>query len=331
MGQFLAAIPSVLSEVTNVGGETNAAQTQHGTIDEATAPRSNSSDESSIKEDSASISDQGATEAGQLPSDPIDIAGSIDPDAPLPVGSDDPIRRWCTGLPPKRTYLPVSPVRSSIRLSRRSTLSHNPELDHQLRTAMEAYKGKSFLRLSVRTLHRLSPLWKGEKPLADFTIFERIIIDKDINNVQADHVVAAMERVGAHCKVLVIIAPIKTSEFGDVFNREAGNINTSNDWKKIMSYFSNVKAVVFEIPSEQPNALTRDTYKNFSRAIAEAKFTQRPTIRIWVPKPAVPDLNLDYVNAALLKWMAATSSSSPASSSSSAYSSSSSEVSDMEM
>ncbi|KAF2640346.1 hypothetical protein P280DRAFT_33828 [Massarina eburnea CBS 473.64] len=238
------------------------------------------------------------SEAVQILSSPIDI--KVVEDADMSV-NDDPNRKWCTGLPPKSSYLPVSPIRSTRRvrgpMTRRSTLAEKPELDYILRAAMEMHNGKLHLPLSADSLHRLSSLWKGEKPIADYTIFERIVIES-INMVHADHFISALECVGSLCKHLLIIVPINTSEYGDVFDWKADNTSTANDWATIFKYFCDIRSVTLEVPAGEPDALTQETYRQFHKAISRATFLKEPIVNISAPRTAILQLHPDMVDAA---------------------------------
>ncbi|CAI6335474.1 unnamed protein product [Periconia digitata] len=169
--------------------------------------------------------------------------------------------------------------------SRRSTLSDQPELDKHLRESMVTYDGLLYLPMSSTTLHHLSPFWKGLKPIAKLDeIFERVLINKDINKVHADHVVAALERVGMHCKHLVVLSPIHTAELGEVFNREIDNLDDpSSDWSKIFKCFPNLESVTFKHPDDEPLDLVEDTLKSFQRAIITAGYPSTFKIHISAP------------------------------------------------
>lgn len=194
------------------------------------------------------------------------------------------LRKWCTGLPPKQSLLRRlhdSPPRA--RLTRRSTLADRPELDHLLATALESHEGNTHLPLTFHTIRRLSPFWKGAKPIANYSIFERLLLNKDVNQVHADDVVAALKLIGPHCKHLVIVAPIHTSEYGDVFNRETRNINTGNDWEKILACFPNLETVLFQHPGNEPTELQRNTFFNFQRAVCSTQLKKLKTVKFSGP------------------------------------------------
>lgn len=207
------------------------------------------------------------------------------------------MREWCTGYPPKAPFLgaiPDSPPRAS--LSRRSTLADRPELDHQLAETMVFYHGYKCLPLTVHTIHRLSPFWKGVKPIANYGLFKRVIIDKEINFVHPDHAIAALTRIGQHCKHLVIIAPIHTSDLGDVFNREALNINTGNDWDEILRCLPNLDYVTFEHPEDESAELTRKTYTAFVQALSGADSEYIKSVNVRIPPRVMASLNVNVAN-----------------------------------
>lgn len=199
----------------------------------------------------------------------IDSGSDSDDSIPDIVNARADLRKWCTGQPPKKSFL-GSDGRLPARLpfTRRSTLAEKPELDILLAATKKMYNGHMYLPLSAQTVHRLSPYWKGEKPIADTKIFECIMMTHEVNGVHADHVVSALERIGAHCEHLLVVSPIQTSELGNVFNREAGDIAPGNDWEHILSCFPNLKRLVFVHPLDEPVMLSRGTFYALHTAVA---------------------------------------------------------------
>ncbi|KAF2676519.1 hypothetical protein K458DRAFT_181151 [Lentithecium fluviatile CBS 122367] len=203
-------------------------------------------------------------------------------------------REWCTGHPPKPSGF------DHFMKSRRSTLANKLELDDHLKTSVVPYESHLYLLLNDHNVARLSPFWKREKPIADLSIFERLLLTKDINKAHADHAVAAIKRIGDYVKHLVIVAPIHTTELGDVFNREEGDINTGNDWDKILECFPNLETVTFDHPEEEPSDLTRSTFHNFQRAVNAAKIDSLENVIMNVPgqiSNEFPSNAIDYPQA----------------------------------
>ncbi|KAF2821673.1 hypothetical protein CC86DRAFT_358652 [Ophiobolus disseminans] len=187
------------------------------------------------------------------------------------------LRKWCTGQPPKRLYFKSDRGRAlppRFRMSRRNTLGDRPELDILLAATKVEYNGHSYLPLTAQTIHRLDPFFKGAKPLADMKVFECIIINQEVNGVHADHVVTALERIGEHCKHLLVMSPVQTSELGNVFAREAGLINTGNDWDAILECFPNVNYIAFVHDLEKPVGFSRNTFRGLQTAVANRQATQ---------------------------------------------------------
>ncbi|KAH7356349.1 hypothetical protein BKA66DRAFT_473698 [Pyrenochaeta sp. MPI-SDFR-AT-0127] len=104
-------------------------------------------------------------------------------------------------------------------------------------------------------------------------IFDCIMLNYEINNAHADHVVNALERIGTRCKRLLVIAPIHTSELGNVFNREMGNIDPGNDWNHILRCFPNLKCLIFVHPLNEPEEISRATYLALRSAITRRQAT----------------------------------------------------------
>lgn len=189
---------------------------------------------------------------------------------PAPTLRGNPgLRNWCTGYPPKKSYLSSErEFLPRIHMSRRNTLADKPELDHLLAATKIDYKGHSYLPLTATTVHRLDPFFKGAKPIADMKIFKCIIINQEINGVHADHVVAALERIGEHCKHLLVMSPVQTSELGNVFAREVNNVSTGNDWDAILGCFPNVNYIAFVHDINTPVGFSRSTFRGLKAAVA---------------------------------------------------------------
>lgn len=179
------------------------------------------------------------------------------------------LRKWCSGQPPKRLFLSSDrALPPRIRMSRRNTLADKPELDMLLAATKVEYNGHSYLPLTAQTIYRLDPFFKGAKPLADMKLFKCIVITQEVNGVHADHVVAALERIGEHCKHLLVMSPIQTSELGNVFAREAGLINPGNDWDAILGCFPNLNYVAFIHDVKEPVGFSRNTFRGLRAAVA---------------------------------------------------------------
>jgi hypothetical protein len=148
---------------------------------------------------------------------------------------------------------------------------------------MTSYEGTLHLPMTSAVVKQLSPLWKESKPVANFKLFERILINRDVNKVHADHVVAALERIGEHCKHLVVVSPIDTAELGEVFQRDLSTMDASNgDWDKIFKCFPNLVSVTYSHPDEEPVDLMVHTFKSFQRAVKNAGYKSLD-IRVLAP------------------------------------------------
>ncbi|KAH7064415.1 hypothetical protein BKA63DRAFT_496752 [Paraphoma chrysanthemicola] len=206
------------------------------------------------------------------------FASNSEADQEVYLESADPepdLRKWCTGQPPKKSFL-GSDTKFFARLpiTRRSTLADKPELDNLLAASKIDYRGHSFVPLTARVIHNLSPYWKGEKPVADTKVFECLLINQEVNKVHADHVVAALQRIGEHCKHLLVVSPIQTSDLGSVFIREQGDIEPGNDWEHLLQCFPNLKYLAFVHDVKEPVDLTRGTFYALHAAVANRQAAQ---------------------------------------------------------
>jgi hypothetical protein len=234
----------------------------------------------------SSSTDEGTSESEEEIPDPLDQG-------------EKALRKWCTGQPPKKSFL-GSGGRLSARLpfARRSTLADKPELDVTLALTKTAYNGHLYLPLTARTIHRLSPYWKGEKPIADTKLFDCMMITHEINGVHADHVVAALQRIGTHCKHLLVVSPVQTSELGNVFNREAGNITAGNDWDCILACFPSLRYLAFIHPINEPVELSRGTLSALHMAVAKRQAAQQlKRFEYDGPVQLITDLHHDMASA----------------------------------
>lgn len=188
---------------------------------------------------------------------------------------NDDLRKWCHGQPPKPSYLTGNTgLPTRFRMSRRNTMADKPELDLLLAATKVWYNGHAFLPLTAQTIHRLDPFFKGAKPLADLSLFKCIIINQEINSVHADHVVTALERIGEYCKHLLVMSPVQTSELGNVFAREAGNISPGNDWDGILGCFPNLEYLAFVHDVGESVVLSRNTFRGLKQAVANRQAIQ---------------------------------------------------------
>lgn len=251
------------------------------------------------------------TNSGRLPgpdpvvrSEPINIKPKINPLQGLTsndIGissagnnSELTLRNWCQGHPPRHSFLGSDHQFSPrSRPPRRSTIADKVELDSALYGAMTAYGDHDYLPVNPYTVHLLSKHTNGAKPVADKTIFSMLLINGEINNVYAEHVIAALESIGEHVKDLVIIAPINTTEFGDAFKRDSLDVNTGSDWENILKHFPNLKSLTFEHSKNLSIDLTRETFCAIHCALANGILPQLENVRLDVPPQVLTNLRAD--------------------------------------
>ncbi|KAJ8118843.1 hypothetical protein OPT61_g248 [Boeremia exigua] len=199
----------------------------------------------------------------------INIDGTECTDFAFPpiVSQDSIFREYCRSQPPRRSFLDgQAPPR--LRISRRSTLADRPELDSQLEGALFQREEKRFLPVDSVTVYRLVPYLNGSKPLANVSIFERLLINRDTNKVPAKLFIAALEKIGLYCEHLVIVAPFHTIEFSYMNGDEVGNPEPGSDWGKILECLPNVRKITFEDQTKESTPLTRDTFFSLNFALA---------------------------------------------------------------
>ncbi|KAH6643673.1 hypothetical protein C7974DRAFT_407395 [Boeremia exigua] len=171
------------------------------------------------------------------------------------------LRAFCSGHPPKQSFLESD---SAFYKARRSTLADNPELDVQLKASMVQYKAESFLPLNFKSVRLITQYLNGSKPLAYIHVFSRLLITSETNDVRAGLFIAALERIGLHCKHLAVLAPFHTVEFKDMSYNEAGR---HGDWRKILECLPNIRKITFEDQIEQPTPLRQSTFHSLVYAL----------------------------------------------------------------
>jgi hypothetical protein len=186
------------------------------------------------------------------------------------------LEKWCAGQPPKKSYLnPDGSFSSRFPLTRRSTIADMPELDHLIDASRVYYKGEKYLPITAATVHRLSPYYRGAKPMADMKVFERVMITREINGVPADHVTAALERIGEHTEHLLVVAPVHTSELDNVFARQYDDVSPGSDWDHLLTCMPNLKYVTFVHPDDESVELSCKTFFALQLAVANRQSSQQ--------------------------------------------------------
>lgn len=92
----------------------------------------------------------------------------------------------------------------------------------------------------MKNVRRLLVLWKGAAPVANFGLFKRLIITKDINTSHISHYLETLEFIGHHCEHLIVAGPVQISEHPDL------NIGTGDEWGQVMERFPNVISISYE-------------------------------------------------------------------------------------
>lgn len=194
---------------------------------------------------------------------------SVDADA---IDSDELLRKWASGLPPKKSFLdprdPGTPARFEV--ARRAASPDKDELDILLKATMVDFEDFKYLPITITNVNLLYPIWEETLPIANIEIFNGIMIDKEVNAIHADGVMEALGQIGEHCHRLLISAPVSTSELGDVFCREEGDVNTGNDWDHLLRCLPNLEQLVF---IHSPAGLTGGSERalNFLRSAVERR------------------------------------------------------------
>lgn len=108
-------------------------------------------------------------------------------------------------------------------------LADKPELDTVLKVHMIQFKDEEFLPIDCNTVHLLYQYLNGSKPLAHTCLFERLLFNKQANEVRVGLFVKVLENVGMHCDHLAVITPFHPIEFGSALKYEDSNPEPDSD------------------------------------------------------------------------------------------------------
>jgi hypothetical protein len=143
------------------------------------------------------------------------------------------------------------------------------ELDRNL------YNDLVYTPLIAHLVHRLSPKWNDEL-IPRNELFESMLITHEINNVYAHHIIKVLKRIGKSCQHPLLMSPIKTSELGDVFNREIDDIHTSHDWGQTFQNLPRIIHVIFVHPAGGLKEFDNNTPHAIRAAIARHQVALQP-------------------------------------------------------
>jgi hypothetical protein len=128
-------------------------------------------------------------------------------------------RSFTTGQP-RLCYLRSTLPRAPLPVvSRRSTLADVPELDHKLYAQRVKVNGEDYLPLNTKTVHILQPYLNGAKPVADMSLFERLVVSREYKIRHLNDLLISLASIGKHCKVLVILGEDRIWDLGGIHIR----------------------------------------------------------------------------------------------------------------
>jgi len=172
--------------------------------------------------------------------------------------SEKKLRACCSSPQPPTFLKPGGNLPPTLKAARRrSTLADNPEIDHSLAASRVQFEDQKYLPLTAQTFKKLSPLWTGAKPMADLALFENLIIDLEVYATHGGPVLAALERIGAHCQQLVVTVA-----------REL-DIHTSTEWLKFFRALPNLKTIAIALnkPAGVLNMFHHHTIESIKAAL----------------------------------------------------------------
>ncbi|KAL5115262.1 hypothetical protein ACEQ8H_006854 [Pleosporales sp. CAS-2024a] len=230
------------------------------------------------------------------------FTGDFDPGRPLSAGgkkSEGLTREYCTGQPPKEKFLTADgPVGQREKPAPQPNHADEPELDNVVKSSKLYIESHYYFPLTRDAVWALDPFLNGEKPIINMSLFDRIVIARGTNEVHADHVLAVLEKIGEHCKHLVIQTPVKTSEYGQIFYRDPEDIDCTNDWDTIFKCVPNVQRVTYlHWDGEYVNSY-RGTFYDIGCAIKRRQAAEEPkSFELKAPIGLLTDVDHDTILA----------------------------------
>lgn len=161
-------------------------------------------------------------------------------DGQYPDGLD--LRYEAEGYPPPPVYMvplpsPAMPIFSPSEIP----------LDMFLEEWMIDYDSNNYLFLSNRVIVPMSVRFeRTDTVVTELVNFHHMVIDSEVNKMHVDHFAAVLGAIGKYCKELLIIAPIATTDLGNVFDRDPSDPGAGTDWNTIFQCFPNVEKISFE-------------------------------------------------------------------------------------
>jgi hypothetical protein len=180
------------------------------------------------------------------------------------------LRIECQGKPPKKSYLSSDSSPPSGMFP-----PANAALDIRLTAAMTNGNGKEFLPLNARTIRMMSAYYEGAEPITDTTLFECMMINIEINDVHVDHFNAILGVIGRYCTDLIIVAPIFTTDLGNVFRRDLTDLGSGTDWEIIFRSFPNLTTLTWEHPEGTSTPASRETLLAVHCALSSGRCVQQ--------------------------------------------------------
>lgn len=192
--------------------------------------------------------------------------------------SEAQLRPFTRGHPPKASGLEMA--RNALLHSRRSTLADVSELDHKLAASKVLFKGEYYLPLTARVMRHINSFILGLQPIADLSVFNKMILNHEINELLVDDIEAAFKVIGAHCTHIAILSPIYISKLGDLFLRNRKDDRPANDWLTLFKEMPNLSALTLKHPLEASTTSLRKTLVSLQAAIQAAKKPESVSIDV---------------------------------------------------
>lgn len=136
---------------------------------------------------------------------------------------------------PRLSYLRSSPPRAPV-ITRRSTLSDIPEIDHCLVAHRVQYNGVEYLSLTIGAIHVLTPFINGAKPVADLTVFKNLAVDQEMRVIHCDALTLALASIGNHCTGSLLITGANLQNLAAV----------GRDWAQVLHLLPKVNSITFQ-------------------------------------------------------------------------------------
>lgn len=184
------------------------------------------------------------------------------------------------GSPPRTSYLTPAtfPLPPSNRHQPR--LPQGPSFNTLLARTRVEFEDCYYLPLTSVNID-LIRLHAG--PLGSNTnasVFRRIVIPHEVNDVYTHHVMAALRRIDGHCRHVIVMSDVRTFPDGDVFFPWQESVSNINDWIDVLGSLHNLETITLVCPDRRLTRRDELALDELDNAVSRSRYARR--IRVYV-------------------------------------------------